>query len=263
MCLLFFIVFFFFSCSSEGDLSDNVVARVNNKTLTKEDLVPLLGGKLGGPKTLMHATNRWVENTLFYDAAIKAGLKKDKALINQKESFYKNLLVSSYINIKTKNKRAPLKEEVATYYKKNKKGFTRKDDVVVVKEFVSKTKKEAGFIKKALKRKGLNKKTEDIIKKNNPKTVFLDRALLKDSHVGFVFKGSVGDVFGPKKHENLYYVFEIIKKHKKGSVRGLELVYDEIHQRLYKQKEMKIVSAVLDSLYTNSDVFISPAVFIK
>ena len=51
---------------------------------------------------------------------------------------------------------------------------------------------------------------------------------------------------------------EILKKYKKGSARGLELVYDEIYERLHKQKKEALVASTIDSLYLSSDVFISP-----
>ena len=79
--------------------------------------------------------------------------------------------------------------------------------------------------------------------------------------LGFVFTGVVGDVFGPKEHNKEFHVFQVLQKNKRGSYLGLEKVYDEIYQRLYKEKEYLILVSVLDSLYMNSDVFISQEMF--
>ena len=76
----------------------------------------------------------------------------------------------------------------------------------------------------------------------------------------FVFEGVVGDVLGPKEHGGNFHVFQILQKHKKDSYYGLEKVYDEIYQRLYKEKETLVLRSVLDSLYLNTDVFVSQAV---
>ena len=78
--------------------------------------------------------------------------------------------------------------------------------------------------------------------------------------VGFVFTGSVGDVLGPKEHNKNFHVFQILQKHKKGTLIGLEKVYDEIYQRLFKEKEILAIEAVLDSLYLKSDVFVKQGV---
>lgn len=261
MHLFVFVFLFGFSCSSERVPSASVVARVNNTTLTKEALSRLVGGGLADSKALLHATNKWVEKRLLHGAAVNLGLKKDKKLTKQRDAFYEDLLVSSYVRVKTENRAPVLKKEVSTYYNKNKKSFSRPGNEVVVKHFLSSTKKEADNIKRVLKKNKGGKKTEEIIKKYGPKTRFLSSSLKKDNLVGFVFGGRVGDVLGPKKHKEYYHVFQIIKKHKKGSLRGLEIVYDEIYQRISKKKELDFLAVILDSLYTNSDVFISPEVF--
>ena len=261
MFLLFFVVFVFSSCGPEKSTNAGVVARVNGEVLTKEMLYQLVGGELLGPRALLHATNQWVEKKLLHGAAIDMGLKKDKDLINKKNTFYRDLLVSSYLDIKTKNLGDVSKKEVSDYYNKHKKSFTRKDDEVVVKHFIIPTKKEAESVKKKLKRNRNGKKVEELIKKYKPETRFLLKNRVKDNLVGFVFSGGVGDVLGPKEFGGSYHLFQILKKHKKESVRGLEFVYDEINQRLYKQKESNLLSFVLDSLYSSSDVFISPGVF--
>lgn len=261
MCLFVFVFLFVFSCSSENEPSPEVVARVNNTTLTKEDLSRLVGEGFADSKTLLHATNKWVEKRLLHGAAVNMGLKKDKKLKKQRDAFYEDLLVSSYTRVKTENRAPVLKKEISNYYNNNKKSFSRAEDEVVVKHFLSSTKKEADNIKSVLKKNKGGKKTEEIIKKHRPKTRLLSSSLKKDNLVGFVFDARAGDVVGPKKHANYYHVFQIIKTQKKGSVRGLEVVYDEIYQRLSKQKELGFLAGVLDSLYINSDVFISPEAF--
>ena len=148
MILFFFMILLFFSCSSENSAREEVVARVNEVVLTKKMLGQLVGGEHAGRKIYLHAINRWVEKTLLYNAALVAGLKKDKSLVKQKEDFYADLLVSSYINIKLEKPSLLLKEDVSEYYVNNKNSFVRAGDEVVVKHFVSKTAKEAKTIKK-------------------------------------------------------------------------------------------------------------------
>lgn len=259
--MLFFILLLFFSCSSENKRGEEVVARVNEVVLTKEALSQLVGAAPVGRKTYVHAINRWVEKTLLYNAAIMEGLDKDRGLEEQKETFYKDLLVSSYINTKTESLGSPLKKEVSEYYINNKKNFSRKEEEIVVKHFVSKTLKEAKSIKRELTKNKKSKKIEEIIKKHKPTIRTLRAELLKDNLVGFVFGGGVGDVLGPKKLGQSYHVFQILKKHKKGSVLGLEVVHDEIYQRLYKKKGVAALTQIVDSLYAQSDVFISQELF--
>ncbi len=257
VCLIFVL---FFSCSTKTKEED-VVARVNNTTLTKEDLSFLVGDSFGNSKTFLHATNRWVEKTLLYNDAIKNNLQLDKNLINQKEDFYKDLLITSYLNITKKNKITVNKKEISDYYNKNKKSFIRLNEEILVRHFILKSKKESELVKKTIKKNKKGKELENLIKKHQPQRRFLNKRFTNDNLVGFVFNSKVGDIVGPKKHNENFHLFQILKKHKNGSVRGLEFVYDEIYQRLFKQKETLLLSSVLDSLYTNSDVYISPEVF--
>ena len=263
MFLIYITLFLFFSCSNQTDQREDkdIVARVNNAFLTKEKLSHLTGENFSNSKTLLHATNRWVEKTLLYNHAIKNNLQMDKNLIAQKEDFYKNLLVSSYLNILKKNKIIVNKKEVSDYYNKHKKGFARLSDEILIRHFILKSKKEAEKIKKIIKKNKKGKEIEKIIKDHQPQRKLLDKSLVSENLVGFVFNANINDIVGPKKHNGKFHLFQLLKRHKKGSVRGLEFVYDEIYQRLFKQKEALVFASVLDSLYTTADVYISPEVF--
>ena len=70
----------------------------------------------------------------------------------------------------------------------------------------------------------------------------------------------MGDIVGPKTIKDSYHVFDILKKYNKKSIRGLEVVYDEIYQRIFKTKEIQFLDSVLDSLFLNNDIYISPEV---
>ena len=259
MCLLYIFIFIHFSCSSKGGGEESVVARVNETTLTKEQLSALAGSTVSDSRVLLLATNRWIEKTLLYNEAVKSGLKKDTEIIRRRDRFYKDLLVSSFLEIQTKNKINITKKEVSSYYAKNKKSFTRPDDEIIIKHFVLPSNKESIKLKKLL-RGGVGAEIEKYVTKYGPQTRLLYRHTAESSAVGFVFSGSAGDILGPKKNDEGFHIFEILKKYKKGSDRGLELVYDEIYERLHKQKKEILIASTLDSLYLSSDVFISPDV---
>ena len=260
MVLLYLFIFICFSCSSsEGDRGV-VVARVNEKKLTKEQLASLVGSTANDSRALLFATNRWVEKTLLYNAAIKSGLKKDAEILRKRDLFYEDLLVSSFLDIQTKNKIKITKKDVSNYYAKNKKSFTRADEEVVIKHFVLPSNKESLKLKKILKKGNRGAEFEKYVEKYKPQTRALYRNTAENAAIGFVFSGSTGEVFGPKKADGSFHLFEILKKHKKGSERGLELVYDEIYERIFKQKKESLVVSTIDSLYRSSDDFISQVV---
>lgn len=253
---VFLFVVLFFSCSQKNE-GGEVLARVNNRLLTKKELAKLTTGELGGPQALSRTINRWVERRLLYNAAIAAGLKKDKNLIQQRDGFYQNLLISSFVGLQTKNRINITKKDVSAYYIKNKGSFKRTEEEILVKHFVLPNKKVAEKLKQAVKKKNRGSDLESLIKEYQPEIKTLKKKGAGSNLAKFVFSGSPGSVLGPKKHSGVFHVFEILQKHKKGSTVGLEFVYDEIYQRIYKQKELSVLSSILDSLYLSSDVYVS------
>tara|TARA_B100000287_G_scaffold6409_1_gene6219 strand:+ start:5322 stop:6134 length:813 start_codon:yes stop_codon:yes gene_type:complete len=255
--IVLFVHVFIVSCGIKETTDGEVVARVGEDKLTKENLLFLVGSQAGGVDVFSRAINKWVENRLLYHAAISTGLEKDLSLARERDIFYENLLVSSFIKIQTKEKTETTKKEVSDYYLKNKESFKRVDDEVVVKHFVFSKIESAKSFKKELKKKKSKKDMESLLNNQEVETKTIKKTSAGSNFVGFLFDGAIGDVLGPKKHNETFHVFQILQKHKKGSYLGLERVYDEIYQRLYKQKENFVLKSLIDSLYLNADVYVS------
>ena len=260
MSFIFIVFFIFVSCSNEAEEPKNVFARVGEKTLTKKDVVEMKKVGLISEGSISNLVNDWVKKTLLYRAAINSNLDKDVVLAKKRDVFYKNLLISSFLDIKSKKEISVSKKEISNYYNKNKKSFTRNNNEMLIKHFVLPTNKEAKKIKKFLKSNKKGKEFEKLVEKYKPETKTINEGLTGDNLIDFVFKYSVGDIVGPKKIRGSYHVFDVLKKHNKQSVKGLEIVYDEIHQRIFKTKERQFLDSVLDSLFLNNDIYISPEV---
>ena len=260
MVFLFLFLALFFSCTKNTKEVVDVYARVGETTLTKKEVLEMKKEGLVEQHSIRHLVDSWVEKTLFYNEAININLDNDKSLLEKRDLFYRNLLINSFLDIKTKKEIEISRKEVSDYYKKNKDSFIRKQNEVLVKHFVLPTKKEANRLKILLRSNKKGDQLEGYIKKHNPETKTIKDGFINESLIGFVFDGSVGDILGPKKIKSSYHVFDILKKNNKGSIKGLEVVYDEIHQRLFKIKEMQFLNNFLDSLYANADIYISPEV---
>ena len=258
MKILFLYAFLFFtSCQVENKTNEEVLARVGDETLTRETLLLLAGGEASDAGVFSRLVDRWVENKLLYQAALSVGLDKDFALTKKRDLFYENLLISSFIQIQTKKRGVTTKKEVSDYYLKNKESFRRIDDEILVKHFTFPTERGAKKTKKELKKKKPRVDIESLLNRQQVVTKTIRKKDAGSSHLAFLFDGDVGNVLGPKKHDKNFHLFQILRKHKEGSYFGLEMVYDEIYQRLYKKKEASVFVFVLDSLYLNSDVFVS------
>ena len=259
MKILFFYVFLVFvACdSAEQKTTSDVIARVGDETLTKKDLLLLTGNQAGGIDVFSRAINNWVEKKLLYRAALSIGLHKDLALTKKRDLFYESLLISSFVDIQTKANIKITKKDVSDYYLNNKNSFVRIDEEVLVKHFAFQTNKAAKKTIKELKKKKPKIDMKELLKDQRVETKTITKRGAGSNHIDFVFAGGVGDILGPKKFGGFFHVFQILQKHKEGSYIGLEKVYEEIYQRLYKEKEFLVLGDVLDSLYLNSDVFVS------
>ena len=256
--MIFIFIFLFFSCTKNTEEITDVYARVGETVLTKEDVLEMKKVGLIEQHSIRHLVDSWVEKTLFYNEAININLDNDKTLLNKRDLFYKNLLISSFLDIKTKKEIEISRKEVSDYYKNNKNSFIRNQNEILLKHFVLPTKKEADKLRGFLKSNKKGDQLEKYIKKYKPETKTIKKGFVNEQLIGFIFDGSVGDILGPKKIESSYHVFDILKKDNKGSIKGLEIVYDEIHQRLFKIKEKQLLNTFLDSLYKNADIYISP-----
>ena len=165
MSFIFIVFFIFVSCSNNGEEPEEVFARVGEKTLTKEDVISMKKKGLVSDGTVSNLVNSWVEKTLLYNAAINTNLDKDIVLAKKRDFFYKNLLISSFLEIKSKKEISVSKKEISDYYNKNKKSFTRKNNEVLLKHFVLPTNKEARKVKTFLKSNKKGKELEALVGK--------------------------------------------------------------------------------------------------
>ena len=255
-----FFVFLLFCCSSkEKKEEDAVVVRVGKESLTNKKLEALKRGVYKQTNKKIIA-QRWVEEQLLYNAAKNSGFLYDKKLITKKDDYYKNLIISAYLESEKSKKIKISKKDINNYYLKHKESFKRKNKEVLINHYAVSDKKEAYNIKKILKKKKKGKEREALVKKHKPTTKTLKQELMKDSFFSFVFNNKNSLVYGPKKENNYYHVVEILRVYEKDTVLGLEFVYDEIYNRLYKKQELINERLVLDSLYKKADVFLEPGI---
>lgn len=251
--LLLLLFFVFFSCSTSELETGDILARVGYNKLSFKDLPDDLKTPPFNKKRIRFFVNKWVDEIVLFSTAKKEGFLNDNLLLKKRDLYFKKLIISSFLDTKTLYRGNIKKEDVLLYYNKNKLSFLRKKDGVFVRHFKTDDLIKAKKIKKIL------------LKKNKEKN--LDRFLEGSS---YVLKGELepkidislfeekGSFVGPVQTENGFHVFDILSKHKKGSVVGLEEVHDEIYQRLIKKKSFSDASFLLDSLRGEMDVFINP-----
>ena len=251
--MLIFLFALTFSCSSEGEQRPLVYARVDNEELNQENISVPFFPNSPNYDGLSSYVDSWVDETILFISAKRAGLLKDASLIKERDAFYKNLVVSSFVEIETSKKINITNEEVKDYYKENAVDFLRNDDVVFAEQYILNDKDSANILLSLIssnKQKKVNQITHQL------ESGFIKKGIFS-SDVDFQIFKSNNKVVGPIKSKGLYYVLNVLSKYKKGSLRGLEEVYDEIYQRIYKRKQSVEYVFLMDSLKKSIDFYIN------
>ena len=196
----------------------------------------------------------WVDNTVLYGAAVSAGFTKDVSLIKKRDEFYKNLVISSFLNSESEKNISITKENVRSYYANNKNSFKRSEEEISVEHYTTLIRGVGETLRKEiLSGRGLSPDATTFT--SSLETIKRGRLVKKLETPLF---GSSKGLIGPVKTGNLFHLFKIINRYKKGSQKTLSESFDEIYQRLYKKKVSEVSEVFLDSLKQTLNIYINP-----
>ena len=248
---------FLVSCSVREKDNSVVLARVNDQVLTVKKLEKLLPPENRVDEQLKNFIHGWVNNALYYDAALRDGLHKDGHLSNERDRYYKKIVIGSYLQTKTSTSVVVSNSDIRKYYDENLSGFIRQNDEAYVYHFFTNKHSDARAIRSKLLKKQKVDTTSELFDAYVVEKKTVTRGFLVKKLDIAIFKNKKGSIVGPIRTASGYHVIKILNKYKKGSKVGLEDVYDKIYQRLLKQKQVVLAVDLLDSLKEKSNVFIN------
>ena len=252
-CFFYFILtVFFISCSSKEKVKTPVVARVGDAFLRADDERL---EKSYSKETTVLLVNKWVEQTILYNKAIEKNFNEDSTLLKRRDVFFKDLVISSFLEQETASNIKVTKNQIREYYIDNKTAFQRKEEALYVQHYTTKNIKRAKTIISFLLTKNSN--SEETISSSLRSTSYIKKNLINPLFGEKLFNSN-GSVVGPIKNNGEYHVFNILQKHKKGSFVGLDLVSDKIYQRLYKKEEIVAKNKLIDSLKKHTTIYTNP-----
>lgn len=261
--LIVFITIIFimdwYSCSKSTELQMEGVAKVGNSILSEselESLLPSVPFPLSDENKL-ETINNWVKNELLYQEALKLGLAKDLLLKKKVENYEKSVLSMAYLDIHLADKVSVTTEEIRNYYQDNRASFVRKSDNIKVVHFLLNSQKEAVEVKEnLLSYKGTTR--QKLLSKYNADIRMVSKGTILPELEKELFqnKRSSG-VVGPIKTNRGFHVLEILGSYPAQSIRGVDEVFEEISQHLFRQKLVEATNHLIDSLITEYDVEIT------
>jgi len=251
-CLIVLVV----SCYKDGDkeVGDDVYARVGPTELTEEDLM-LLNKKTPSLRTLNNSIKIWIDETVLFSEAVKNGFENDVVLQRKRDLYYRELIITSFVESVIASKVSVSNDDVRLYYKRNKGEFTRVLDEVRIEQYIVKSKRVADRLVASFN----SKKNVDLSKFDIEfvKTETVQRGTFAKNIDDMIFVKRIG-VVGPNIIGKDISVLKVLEINKQGSVKGLNDVYDEIYQRIFKIKSLEIQEFLLDSLKETIDISINP-----
>jgi hypothetical protein len=258
--VVYFRIFFLFciivsfSCSTQENETSLILARVGDDVLTIKDLYDVSSKDAFSGDVVSTFTEEWVNNTVLYRAAKKRGLLEDAQLKRASDAFYKKVVVAAYIDSETAANINITKEDVRTYYKNHRDEFFRGSDEVYAHHFFAQKIVDARNIRDQLT-VGL-KKDLSSLGLFLTESRYIKKGRLINKLDGAIFR-TRDSVVGPIKTDRGFHVFDVIRRYSKGSIIGLDASYDEIYQRLAKQKSAMLSTRLLDSLKRDNNIFIN------
>ena len=254
--LIFCLIILVVSCykDSNKEVNDGVYARVGSIELAQGDLI-LSNKKTTDLRTLNNSIKNWIDETVLFSEAIKNGFENDMVLQRKRDSYYRELIITSFVESVIASKVSVSNDDVRLYYKRNRGEFTRVLDEVRIEQYIVKSKKVAGRIVDSFN----SKKNIDLSKFDIEfiKTETVQRGTFAKNIDNMLFVKK-RRVVGPVVLGKDISVLKVLDINKKGSIKGLSDVYDEIYQRIFKIKSLEVQESLLDSLKKTVNISINP-----
>ena len=193
-------------------------------------------------------SNKQSQDNPVYVAAKEARFLNDEQLKSRLDDINKKIISAKYVESLMVGRTSVSVADIDNFYEKNKKQFTRKSDEAFVLLFGEKDKNTAISIKNTLDRNGLDsEKSSVLIKKHNPRRVFFKKAQLNEKMSKRLFGAKKNSSFIIQRDSG-FSVFYIIDTFKKGSVKDLVYVNDEIQSKILALKNHILKERIIDSL---------------
>ncbi len=254
--LIFCLIILVVSCykDSNKEVDDGVYARVGHVELTQEDLV-FFDNKTPDLRTLNSEIKTWIDENLLFSEAMKNGFENDVVLQRKRDSYYRELVITSFVESVIASKVSVSNDDVRLYYKRNKGEFTRVLDEVRIEQYIVKSKKVANRLTASFN----SKKNIDLSKFDIElvRTETVQRGTFAKNIDDMLFVKKRG-VVGPVVLGKDISVLKVLGINKQGSIKGLNDVYDEIYQRIFKIKSLEVQEFLLDSLKKTVNISINP-----
>ncbi|KAA3619817.1 MAG: hypothetical protein DWQ05_03590 [Calditrichaeota bacterium] len=241
LIIISLLLSFFQSCAEEKAKSP-IIVRIGTETLTVDDLRMTLPADAREKMTrddIREHVRSWMNNQILYQEGIRKGFGKDIRIQKRVDHYRTRLIGSAYIDMHLSQNIALADTAIQTYYDENFEDFTRQNDEVYLHHILMPTKKEADSVYNLIRwRKQpfdtMAQKIASIQGRDDSEwnLGYIPRGVLLDKLYNAVVNRRVGLLTRAIETDFGFHLLQVRDKKRKGTVRELDEVRDEIIARL-------------------------------
>ena len=251
-----FAAIFLLGCLQKKNNTVDVVASVNNVFFSKTMLKNAVAAN-PNIHTNEHI-NAWINDELLYQAATAMGVPLDSKLKDTIKKTSRSLTIKTYMDLLSHGSLKITNQEIKEYYNKNKEQFFRHKLAARINHFIFSDKKEATKIKAVLAKHKYGTRRDELFINHCVFSGIVTKGGLNEALDKLIFtKRKKKNIVGPLDLKNKFHLIEILETLQKGSALGVDLVYDEIYQRLINKKLASKKEEILDSLRNDAEIIIN------
>lgn len=252
-------------CSSIPEDSDSVVARVNQSTLTVDELDAELEAAALFAPTLQMRKDRvsdWIRTELLYQEALRLNLDGDVKTVRDLDRMRREHLANVVLeNMAADSAIVVPDAEVEAYFEANRQDFVYLEPELRVSVIVLPDETTARQVRNQLSRRSATFEELARTRSIHASSVdggdlgLLKRADISDVSVQeIVFSLSAGQVSRPVLSENGSFIFRVVERREAGTLPPLDEVRGEIVNRILRDKRRELVRRYVDVLRQSADV---------
>lgn len=254
------ILLLYISGCQKHEVPENYVARVGDSYLTTKDIEEYLN-QVKDTSDLQYKLflKKWIENEVLFLEAEGKDVDKSKKITKQLEDIKKQLTISEYLETEIYSKNVNVNdEEIDNYYSAHKDEFVLSEDAVKINIVTFIDRKAANDFRAEILRSDdwngtLNKFLSDSIENKligsvTSNQLYTQLTLYPAGLWKIANNLQNNEVSFPVKIDNLFYIVQLIAKYPKDSIAPINLVKDEIKNRLIIDKRKKIYQELISSL---------------
>lgn len=230
----------------------NYAAKVNDSYLSEEEI-----NKQTDSTSKLYrneVVNRWVEDEILYQEALKNNIEEDPAYTDLVNSTKRKLAIEMLLQKKSKELNIAISDdELIDYYNSHKNDFVAGSETYIINKASFQNENEAIDFRNMALSSGWNN-TASYKKVENNKIIYADEvsSLLMMNLLKELYPNEVSIIF--KDDNSKYTVIQLLKKFEEGTIMPFEIIKEDVKGRYKAIKMKQSIQQYIEQLYPKYEI---------